>query len=487
MSDKLLQFIRFIMVCHFFIFSLSGMAQTTYKVTAQKLNVRSAPTQRSTIIGSLTKGTVISVESIKDNWAAFSYKGKTGYVSSSFLEVIKDDSSSMPVPDNKIAKEKDEERKATQVQSESRYTQKQESPKFIDYGKYDKIPGFAMSSDLMLGYRNKTVSINLGYDFGYQANRVLYFGAGPQLAVGINEVSTSFSGGVYGKMRATMPVESSVRPMFDLRGGYIYDFDAKKGNPFLGFGLGVNITKRLNVGIQGTITWWTEKKDTVTGAMYNNTYKKEEIKKLHLQFTPSIFVSYDIGKSNDRHCYSDNRSKRQRTRKGNNIFKSIAKAIDEVYPSIEVGGSYYLDKMTQDNGRVIASQFLGDLKAVCNFRFSENLAIGAGVGADIDFSSVDIVMPLFLRGKYLFLDNSSTVRPFAQFDFGTRIKVRDGENNLAGGLLVEPALGVQYKKVYASLGFTSYKVPDYGVGYSSNRSQEAKGHNALNLMLGVDF
>ena len=56
-----------------------------YTVTANSLNVRSAPNTNSNIIGSLKKGTQIEVIEIKSGWARIKYNKSTGYVSAKFI------------------------------------------------------------------------------------------------------------------------------------------------------------------------------------------------------------------------------------------------------------------------------------------------------------------------------------------------------------------------------------------------------------------
>lgn len=70
-----------------FLFSHSVMwGQSTYKVNTQKLNVRSAPSTKAAVVGSLKMGETVKVKSISGGWATISYGGKTCYVSASLLK-----------------------------------------------------------------------------------------------------------------------------------------------------------------------------------------------------------------------------------------------------------------------------------------------------------------------------------------------------------------------------------------------------------------
>jgi N-acetylmuramoyl-L-alanine amidase len=66
---------------------VNGPAIATGKVTAATLNVRSAGSDSASVIGQLTRGTVVSVLSINGYWAKISYNGKTGYVHKSYLKL----------------------------------------------------------------------------------------------------------------------------------------------------------------------------------------------------------------------------------------------------------------------------------------------------------------------------------------------------------------------------------------------------------------
>lgn len=61
------------------------VAQTTYIVTAKSLRVRQMPSAESTVLGSLTQGAEVTVQSILDDWAIISYKGATAYTSAAYL------------------------------------------------------------------------------------------------------------------------------------------------------------------------------------------------------------------------------------------------------------------------------------------------------------------------------------------------------------------------------------------------------------------
>ena len=67
-------------------YSGSNQTSTTKKVvTATSLNFRSGAGTKYSIIGSIKKGTEVSVISESNGWSKINYNGKTGYVSSDYL------------------------------------------------------------------------------------------------------------------------------------------------------------------------------------------------------------------------------------------------------------------------------------------------------------------------------------------------------------------------------------------------------------------
>ncbi|MEH6983683.1 SH3 domain-containing protein, partial [Priestia megaterium] len=61
-------------------------ATVTYKVTASKLNVRSGAGTNYGIIGSVVKDQMLSVVSKSGSWYKINYSGRTGYVSSDYVQ-----------------------------------------------------------------------------------------------------------------------------------------------------------------------------------------------------------------------------------------------------------------------------------------------------------------------------------------------------------------------------------------------------------------
>lgn len=72
-------------------FSISGSAKLgNGKVTGNDVNVRSAASTSASRLGSLNKGDVVAVTGIDNGWYKISFNGKTGYVRSDYMTIIKE-------------------------------------------------------------------------------------------------------------------------------------------------------------------------------------------------------------------------------------------------------------------------------------------------------------------------------------------------------------------------------------------------------------
>lgn len=68
--------------------SVSALAQKTYEVNAQSLNVRSGPSAKTRAEGVLHMGERVEVVEISNGWAKINYKGKTAYVSARYINEV---------------------------------------------------------------------------------------------------------------------------------------------------------------------------------------------------------------------------------------------------------------------------------------------------------------------------------------------------------------------------------------------------------------
>lgn len=426
------------------------MAQSgQYKVNVQKLNVRSAPnSQGSKVVGSLTAGNTVTVKSITNGWAAISFNGTTCYVKASYLTKVegKSDSKSQQNATGGTSVQKSQQRESKKQENESATTVK---PMPDEYLENDK--GFGQNIDVRLGYKSKVASVELDYDLGYRFNNSLYLGAGPAVSVGFGDGGNFVNVGGAGKLSYIFPVSGNVKPMIDLRGGYMYNLDAKDGDFFLGGDLGVNISKKFNVGISVVGQKATEVK----------VKKKKAEEYTKWQFTPQLFLTYELGRGGKKNLTPEEKARQQARWEASQRRKAKVNAFFKA--------SFFEDEVNFGLGLTKSKSYFNDTKLgnmigdnlTWNMALGKHWTTGPGIGfrkyyitGDGDSYSESFLDP-FWRTSYTFGEVVPKLRPFIRLDLGVKMRV-DGEEEMyrSFNVLAEPQLGVVYSDLITlSLGY----------------------------------
>ena len=257
----------------------------TYKVVnAQSLNVRSAPTTKSGVVGILKSGEEIEVISISNNWAKIKYKGKIAYVSVSYLQKV-------------------EREKTSQYTTLVSQKQTTNTTTYSKTNTVSKTTSEQSSEESILGYKircmysqnivKKDDSFNLDWSLILfrQIAKPLYIGTG----LGIKNHSTNqnynISGLPYDNVMGSMtslyiPIELGLR--YPWENGFSFDIYT---GPRFDFILGGKTEYKYRGKVVDTIRWSETKEN----------YEKEYDKKL--KSTSSLWVfgggfniyGFDIG------------------------------------------------------------------------------------------------------------------------------------------------------------------------------------------------
>ena len=167
--------------------------------------------------------------------------------------------------------------------------------------------GFGTSGDFLVGYKDKTFSTTIGYDFGCRIIPNLYVGVGPMVGASFGNGDSKFAGGGYGKIRFTVPLNLDTKPFVDGRVGYSYSFSDSKGDMFYGAGLGMRFAERYCIGLYCILTY----SKTMTTESYIKGYEKRynpidkkyhqvamygtrEIENKKSIYTPTLLFSVDF-------------------------------------------------------------------------------------------------------------------------------------------------------------------------------------------------
>lgn len=68
--------------------SVAVAQKGSYEVQVRKANVRTQPSTKSAVIGSLSAGSIVEVTDIDNGWAKVKYQGKRGYISARLLKAV---------------------------------------------------------------------------------------------------------------------------------------------------------------------------------------------------------------------------------------------------------------------------------------------------------------------------------------------------------------------------------------------------------------
>ena len=265
-----------------------------YRVTAQKVNVRSAANTKSTIVGSLVRDELVEVKDISGSWATVSYKGGTRYVSANYLEKVAQQEEVEEEVEEEEVEEKAiairaPERNDRQVEEKSSKSSKKEKkakekkakardddddddddggsrfPSFKPDAKYmgEWHIGYATTGHIN-GYKTYTAHVQTGFLQGVSLNEYLEFGIGIDVTMNTHyrhggdfgDIAWTFA--PYAHVRGYFPVKPKVKPFMSFGVGpgwtFLPDFISKPGL-YLEFGPGIRWKQfNLFLGLQKTGT-----------------------------------------------------------------------------------------------------------------------------------------------------------------------------------------------------------------------------------------
>lgn len=261
-----------------------------YRVSGQKVNVRSAATTKSSIVGSLLHDQQVEVKSISNGWATVDYKGATRYVSASYLEKVpvveevveeveeeeEEEEVAAPEPisnnreaEEKASKSKKKEKKEKEKKSKARDDKRADNdggsrfPSFKPDVKYmgEWHIGYATTGHIN-GYKNYTAHVQTGFLQGVSFNEYLEFGIGLDIMMNTHYRTGGDFGDItwafapYAHVRGFFPVKPKVKPYMSFGVGpswaFLPDFSSKPVL-FLEFGPGIRWKQfNLFLGLQKT-------------------------------------------------------------------------------------------------------------------------------------------------------------------------------------------------------------------------------------------
>lgn len=207
---KVFQYLTAIFLCC--LFSVCSFAQSSYKVTAAKVNVRNKPSSQALVVGVVSKDEIIAVSEVNNGWATISFKGKTRYIDAQYIEPVE-----KPVTTEKPDVVKPSKPKGEEVESSSTPTPSKLSDFKKQKGKTEKkvavkkvkenktttsssgnmhliVDAFGGYSNFMCDEVTPEFGVGFGADIGLQVDYSRLWGKLPQGLFGEVNVGYAYRG-----------------------------------------------------------------------------------------------------------------------------------------------------------------------------------------------------------------------------------------------------------------------------------------------------
>lgn len=430
---------------------ISLSAQTTYTVTASKLNVRATAATNGVIVGSLTRGERVPVNIIINGWAEIQYKGKARFVKSDYLQRVQNeqtDTKSVPqsqqyehVTENNDYRQ-DNVYSFHKVESEDINTKKFKAWR----------PFIELQPDIVCMKGGKPmIDVLFGVTKGFGEYVSGGLGLGVQVNTGIKSVGMP----VFARLQIEDKAPK-LTPEFIIDAGYDVSFNG---------GGAVRLNPTIGIKANGLYAGAGYLASITTGK-YGGVVHCVNIK-----------LGYEFAGSSGKKAKSVR-----------NFFK------DRTYFNYEFGGGLNIGGESEDY------KAGSNLQTLLSWNIIARPHWHTGFGAGFAWYVVNVEsgdgfdlkgFPLFWRNRFVLLSSKQKLRPFFGLDLGahihaiTNVSTEESEMNVGPFLNIE--VGAIYKKRFnLSLGVTPCVVEAWEIG--SYGHWDAKfSASSLNLALGVQF
>ena len=203
-----------------------ALAQDKYMVNTQKLNIRTRPSAKSSVAGSLKQGDIITVYAIANGWASIKLKSKPNYyyVSSKYLVKVESEKKDPTRQSEKKDKKQDQDQAYNPDNSSGERLQKKKSTQRDDDDSYLLsvfVDGFGGMTNYSWSRTRPKPAISYGGDVGF---RWKYRTLSHSIPKGLfGDVSIGFSH----RGCNAFPVDYVTAHLFPI--GYSYSFNRKIG------------------------------------------------------------------------------------------------------------------------------------------------------------------------------------------------------------------------------------------------------------------
>lgn len=442
MVPPILLFMKRLFLLFVIAFSVVNLkAQTQYTVTAKSLNVRSFPSTTGKIVGKLSQGETVNVETVENGWATINYNGKTSYISSRHIVKQMDNSHQQ---DASLQEKPKKSQSQSRIQTSS--NENLDSHNSINNNNHsDTYNGlaFSISTGYDFGLNDGDVgALNIEAEVGKRVNKNLYWGGG--LGVAIPMSSNGNAGLPFTtNVKAYFPSSSAkVVPLVMFRTGYHLDLGESDYS---------SVMLQLMPGLQFPLS---SKADLVIMAGYT-----------HSILTKGGKGSYMLG-----------------FKAGINLHKGGTRLKKPLPPSHE-----HCYQVGIEYGMTVSSDLTAPLLAVVgSYKWSRLLSFGLGYGYGGNLDGNEYTQHrLFARGQYRM--NDRRFSPIVGCDIGYFANSHTtGYFDSSNGFIVSPTVGL-------SLRPSANSYLDFRLGYElgpdieDNNSYKKNSFNMSGFNFRINF
>lgn len=232
-----------IIVC---LITLCSFAGTPYVVDANSLNVRKSPSTEAAILGKVTKGQEVNVQSIKNGWACISFQKGEGYVSAQYI--TKKSTKTTTTNTNTSSTTKNTTTSSTAKSTSTSTKSSSSSTKTFPYS--DGLgPRYGGWTELGANFGVLRGGFNLDLVNGCYIRDYIFVGGGVGLRGNFSYRGLLIAVPIYAQARAALRITPKVAPILDFGiGGYVGFATDFAGDKASGAGFYVRVAPGIKIG-----------------------------------------------------------------------------------------------------------------------------------------------------------------------------------------------------------------------------------------------
>lgn len=224
--------------------TLCSFAGTPYVVEANSLNVRKSPSTEAAVLGKVTKGQEVNVQSVKNGWACISFQKGEGYVSAQYITK----KSSKTTTTNNNTSSNSSTKSTSNTNTSSKSNSSQAGSRRFPYS--DGLgPRYGGWTEVGANFGVLRGGFNLDLVNGCYIRDYIFVGGGVGLRGTFSPAGMLIAVPIYAQARAALRITPKVAPILDFGiGGYVGFASDFAGDKASGAGFYVRVAPGIKIG-----------------------------------------------------------------------------------------------------------------------------------------------------------------------------------------------------------------------------------------------